>query len=343
VRFLHDPEWTRYWLEEISEFYRAGPFHRGALLQSGVSEGHVRYAIIAMKEEIAELAEQRPELVIVDPVFLTVAAVILRDIASGVEPAFPIGIFGDVGSGKTTMAFYLTAFLYGAALGLCQGSLGRFSVMEARWLEYPTLDCGLQGDSVPEQWEFLLDAVFYKVANLADTIREHAEIMRSGGVVKRWALLIDEAGAGYMGAAWFHIKRKRYSAASILAQIIRTAAPVVIVTAPKSGRIGAALRDVVKLWISMGRAVQVPEAALERYGTFPSDYVEAVAKISTPPRGIAERTKLQIGRTYIPRKMLRQPRWFYERHMEFRREIADEIEEVLEEIEGGERGAEEGE
>jgi len=108
VKLLHDPGWVAHWLEEIVRFYNAGPFDQGELLQKGVSEGQLRYAIIAMKQKIADMIAERPELIIIDHIFLSVAAVVLRDIYLGVEPALSIGIFGDPGSGKTTMAFYLT-------------------------------------------------------------------------------------------------------------------------------------------------------------------------------------------------------------------------------------------
>jgi len=295
-----------------------------------------------------------PETVALLPPALAVVRHVLHDLAEGREPSVRALVYGEPGAGKTTLGLYLVAAAYGMATGLCDGTAGEVRERggSLEWAEPPLLDCRMEHSSPdpPPEWEWLARQAVATVESLAEAVRAYVESAKTGEPLRYWAALIDEAGAGDLGTATFWIDRKRYAAASLLAQVLRTGYPYVVMTAPSLQRVSRAARELMTYRIYMAvakRVIALSEGSARVAVELPRglsglDVISVRVDVMTRKRSLSPlpahvSAVALLAEGLLPRDALRQPRWFYERHVRLRLERVEMALRVVQEgREGGE-------
>lgn len=349
VKVLVEWDAVRYWLQEIVEAWRSYVLAKQQVAVPATTRSESMYvaaAALTALRQIAQYLPRRPELIFSHPLFVYFANVILTKIANGEEPSLYIHIAGSPGSGKTTMAMYLLAMVYGYAWGLCRGRLGRFAAYGDNiiFAELPSVDCGLEPDAPepPRQWQFLADAYITDVRQLLVRQKEAVAKLRLGEPMQYWALLLDEIGASSFSGLEFHLRRNRYVVASMAVQLIRTGVPLAIATSPSLSGGSKHWRSVVNyiVYIEQCTIGACPRVGAEESTRWAFLRVESkTAPIGLPYRSV---DMLMIGRHYMPRyPLLTTPKWFYARHLDFRGARLEELEKALEETEKKKRREEE--
>jgi hypothetical protein len=348
---FHNPIATKKWLEEVRRFN----VHRRETIVGDEYFWRQSAMDLALSDKFLYALSKRPENVVALPVFSTLIEHTLTDVAEGREPSTRILLVGEGGVGKTTAGFYLMAVPWGMAVGLCEGELGRVAFDPSRdeppfadWEMPPSLDChfghGLK--EPPAEWSWAMDAVVFTVEDLAELLTRYVNELMAGGTPRYWAFMFDEAGSGDMSAAAFFTVRHRYAGASMLAPLLRTAAPHAVVTTTSVDRVQKALRGVLSYIIYMatlppkGEVVKRyfgrgPPKVLHTHGHPPYNVASIRLDSTVPAYGSAEkpRTRLMQGRSYMLKGSAKMPAWYYLRNLEFRLTVVEHVRRALEEKE----------
>jgi len=236
------------------------------------------------------------------------------------DSAWRLGIFGTLGSGKSTYAFWLLAVWYLATRGYCRIHMP--SVRGIYDVFPPVVDCkvDIMRERVPE----VERAVAYDVRKLRELAEENYRALLAWQRPPFDVVLFDEAAASAFGSLKFFQNKRTYAIAGELAQLIRTTAPFVIVTAPDISMLSKYLRKAVSYVAYFAVDPLDPEVVNVR--------VDAV----TEPRGWRRLELIEHLRDALLRPgpdSVKMPDWFYEEHTKWRVETIKQKFAMLEEAE----------
>jgi hypothetical protein len=348
------PSAARRWASELGRVT-----HRlhAAALQMSARAWLEASAALACSPEVLDTLQRHPETLALLPPAHAVVYHALHDLSRGREPSVRALVYGEPGAGKTTLGLYLVAAAYGTAAGLCDGTAGevRERGESLEWAEPPLLDCRMAHSSPdpPPEWEWLARQAAATVEALAAAVRAYVESAAGGEPLRHWAMLLDEAGIGDLGTSAFWLARRRYAAASALAQMLRTGIPFVVMTAPSPFRVGRAARDVTgyRVYLAVPKRVIVASDAALLAGRARAavrlpeglswlDVVSARVEVMSRKRAFSSlpphlSAVAILAEGILPRAAFRQPQWFYARHLRARLERAELALRRAEENSGG--------
>ena len=246
-------------------------------------------------------------------------------LAGRIDSVWRAGFFGGYGSGKTTYGLLIVLAWYLATRGYC-----RIHMPEVRGVGDvlpPVLDCNI--DPMREPVPEVLQAVVYDKDGLRRVFEENRAARVAGRYPPIDAILFDEGGVSEFGALVYHTNRELYTRVSRLAQLIRTAVPFSIITAPDEKALSRYMRKAVYVVVNLAVDPLRP------------DVVRVRMDVVTEPRGVYRLELIELLRDFALRPDphgVKTPDWFYRKHMEWRDNV---VRQAFEEVERKERRQEE--
>jgi len=245
----------------------------------------------------------------------------LHDYLSGrLDSAWRLGVFGTLGSGKSTYAFWIAAIWYLATRGYC-----KIRMPEVRGIGDvfpPVADCSV--DIMREPLPEVRRAIVYDVAGLKELAKENYRAILRGEYPPVDVVVFDEAAASAFSALTYFRNKRVYVLAGQLAQLIRTTAPFVVVTAPELKMLSKYMRRAVSYIAYMAVDAQKPYV------------VNVRLDVATEPRGLYRIELMEHLRDALLRPApdgVKMPDWFYREHVAWRINSIERMFERLERME----------